>query len=89
MKMLFALFYLPLWMVVAVWVILRRKKALDENDLAMRAMLLNDIYYALPVPKGRFERMLIQKIIAYIEREKAAMLDLQRLGVRGIGMLPK
>lgn len=89
MKSLFAVFYLPLWMMVAVWIVLRRKQALDEADMAMRAILLNDIYYALPVPGDRLERMIVTAIIRYIDREKAAMLEMSRMGVSGIGVLPK
>ncbi|GAP11774.1 hypothetical protein BECAL_02967 [Bellilinea caldifistulae] len=89
MKSLFAVFYLPLWMLVAVWIVLRRKQAFDEADMAMRAIMLNDIYYALPVPKGRLERMIVTAIIRYIDREKVAMLKMSRMGVSGIGVLPK
>lgn len=89
MKSLFAVFYLPLWMLVAVWIVLRRKSAFDEADMAMRAILLNDIYYALPVPKDRLERIIVTAIIRYIDREKAALLEMSRMGVGGIGVLPK
>lgn len=89
MKSLFAVFYLPLWLVVAVWLILRRKQALDEADMAMRAILLNDIYYSLPVPNGRVERIIVKMIIRYIDREKAALLEMSRLGISGYGVLSK
>lgn len=89
MKSFFAVFYLPLWLIVAVWIVLRRKNAIDEADLAMRMMLLNDIYYSLPVPNTWAERMLVSAIIRYIDREKEAMLELSRIGIGGVGVLPE
>ncbi|MEJ5201401.1 MAG: hypothetical protein WHV66_04125 [Anaerolineales bacterium] len=89
MKSFFAILYLPLWALVAIWVVFRRKKALDEKDLAMRAMLLDDIFYSLPVPEGKIEEVLIRAIIEYIDREKSALLAMTRIGVSGVGVLPK
>ncbi|GEM_PF-3155800 len=81
----YAVFSMPLWFLIAVWILLSRKNVIDDADIAMRIMLMDDIYKALPVPQSKFEQLLIEKIIEWINREKEAARILNSIGISAIG----
>lgn len=64
----------PLW-VLALYLIIARRKPADENDLANRLILLKDFYYSLPLPNNRVEGWLVTLIINWINREEQTMTE--------------
>lgn len=82
-------FSFPLWVLVALWLLIRRKPVIDEVDIAVKDSLLDEIYYALPVPGNRLENNLVTGLVEWIYRERGALVTLNQAGVRVIGFLKK
>lgn len=82
-------FSFPLWVLIALWLIIQRKPMIDEVDIAVKDSLLDEIYYALPVPQTRLENRLVTKLVEWVYRERGALVTLNQAGVRAIGFLEK
>jgi hypothetical protein len=83
------LFSLPLIILLLFWAVVRRKPVADEIDLQVKDALLDELYYALPVPENLIERWAVQVLIEWIYRERGALAALNSAGVRMVGFLRK
>lgn len=71
----FQILNFPLWVLLAFWLIARRKPAADANDLAAQLSLLQELYYSLPLPRNWFERVLVTRIIEWIHSVEGPAIE--------------
>ncbi len=82
-------FTLPLWILIAAWLMLRRSAVRDEAELAIRRLILDDVSNALPANGNWLEMILVEWVIVWIYREQAAQARLAQAGVSAVGQLPE
>lgn len=82
-------FTLPLWILIAAWLLTRRSAVHDEAELAIRRLILDDILNALPANGNWLEMILVEWVIVWIYREQAAQARLAQAGVSAVGQLPE
>ena len=65
--------YFPLWLVILYWLLwnLGRSRAeqLSALESAHRITLLEYLRNSLPIPRGRFERFIISRVLLWIDGE--------------------
>ena len=69
------LFALPLWLLVLAWLIIGRRRAATNDDWLSLHQVLDDLFYALPVPATRFERLVVPRVIGWIRARQAELVD--------------
>ncbi len=82
--------WLPLWVVVILWLLSPRRRTIDEQQRNLYLILLDDIYAALIAdcidprtfkPRSWLVGQLYYAASAWILQQKTALLQLDRLGV--------
>lgn len=88
--------WLPLWIVITLWLIAPRQKTVDETQRNLYLVLLDDIYSTLIAecidprtfqPRNWLVGQIYFAISAWIFEQKAALLQMDRLGVLLTGWL--
>jgi hypothetical protein len=87
---------LPIWFVVILlWLrkrMLRRQAAaaggVTTTDWRSYLVLLDLVFYDIPVPTNRFEIWLVRRLQEWIDREISNINILLRAGILMIGMVP-
>lgn len=76
--------YFPLWLIVIYWLLWNpgrsRAERLSALESQHRITLLEYFRRSLPVPRGWFERLVVSRVLLWIDRE------LQRAATRPAGI---
>jgi hypothetical protein len=82
-------FSLPLWVIVFCWLLIGRRPDTAGGDEPLGLYLvLDDLFYALPVPRRRLERRMVTRLVEWIRSEQTRLVALSD-GVGMIGALSK
>lgn len=81
---------MPLWILLGWWWLRRRSRnGLHRLNYGRARQLLDGLYYNLPTPDRKVETWLTTRILTWIDREREALLILERLNVIASGMAEK
>lgn len=81
---------MPLWLLLGWWWLRRRSQnGLHQLNYIRARQLLDALYYNLPTPDGEIETWLTTRILTWIDRERDALLILERLNVITSGVAEK
>lgn len=81
---------LPLWMVLAIWMLQRTNAPrLTIFNYPRWLRLIDDMRGSLPIPVGRMETRLVTAVLVRLDEEKAAILQLASIGVGASGVISK
>jgi hypothetical protein len=81
--------YLPLWVVVSIWFLQKTTAPrLTLTDASRMIRLLDDAVRMLPVPRNRWEWWYVTRIIAWIDKEREALVALQTAHIFAVGKVP-